>query len=224
MTPRELNEIKSAVAQAAADLLARDSNPDTTAEAMAEELADAMIDSMIDTYEAIMAKSYNLVVVAQFELNDGQRYTAAVGPLSTRAKQRARDVGARFAWDYKSRTGSGKYTLVPLIRNPNEAWDEARAGGLEEFSKFLDSVTPGVEATYEAMRFEMPDSVRAKITADWQADPEILRRQYGPACICALPVRDGRNNLGRPYTTGCPRHPKESDGPGIEGGADGDTP
>lgn len=127
MTPGELNKIKSATAKVVADLLAREENADKSAEDIAEDIADAVTESTVTAYEEIQAKAYNLVVVASFKLPDGTVHTAAVGPLSTRAKQRAREVGERFAWDYKSRRGEGKYTLVPLIRNPNEAWDEARA-------------------------------------------------------------------------------------------------
>ena len=66
-TPGELNKIKAAVAEAAAALLARESNEETTAESLAEELADAVVSTVVDTYEEIQAKSYNLVVVAAFE-------------------------------------------------------------------------------------------------------------------------------------------------------------
>lgn len=157
MTPGELGKIRAAVAEAAAALLARESNEETTAEALADELADSMIDAMISTYEEIQAKSYNLVVVASFKLPDSGVHTAAVGPLSTRAKQRARDLGERFAWDYKSRTGSGKYTLVPLIRNPGEAWDEARAHEVK-----------GIAALNQLSRSAL------------SLDP------FGPACVCGL--------------------------------------
>jgi hypothetical protein len=158
MTPGELNKIKSAVAKAAADLLARNSNEETTAESLAEELADMVAETVVEAYEEIQAKSYNLVVVAQFELNGNHRYTAAVGPLSTRAQQRARDVGERFAWDYKTRKGTGRYTLMPLIRNPSEAWDEARA--LEAHTlEYIEARTD-----------------RGSLSSD----------PFGPACTCGL--------------------------------------
>lgn len=214
MTPSELNKIKAAVAEAAADLLAREGNESLTAETLAEELAESMIDSMVDTYEAIQAKSYNLVIVSSFKLPDGTVHTAAVGPLSTRAKQRARDVGERFAWDYKTRTGQGKYTLVPLIRNPNEAWDEARMNSLVEYEHHLSSVVPGSgEPTYEPMKLGLPDEVRSRITADWQADPDVLTRKYGPHCLCGRYTFVSTTNQGDPVTKGCPRHPERgSDG------------
>lgn len=210
MTPSELNKIKSAVAQAAAGLLARDSNAETTAESLAEELADSVVEAMITKYEEIQAKSYNLVIVSSFRLPDGDVHTAAVGPLSTRAKQRARDVGERFAWDYKSRRGEGRYTLVPLVRNPSEAWDEARRAGLDEYVSTLGSITKGTEPTYEPMRLDLDEAVRGRITADWQMDPEILRRKSGPACVCGL---DRTGELV------CPRHPEERRGDGPSAGS-----
>lgn len=182
MTPSELNKIKAATASAVAALLARESNEDSTAESLAEEIAEAMIESMIDTYEAIQAKSYNLVVVASFALPEGDTYTAAVGPLSTRAKQRARDVGARFAWDYKTRTGSGRFSVLPLIRDPSEAWDEARAAAADLVS---DSIPTG---------------------------PVLSANPFGPACICGLPEHPRYNSLGDLADLVCPLHPEESNG------------
>lgn len=207
-TPSELNKIKAAVADAAAALLARDTNADLTAEELAEELAESMIDSMVETYEAIQAKSYNLVVVASFKEPDGHVHTAAVGPLSTRAQQRARDVGERFAWDYKTRKGTGRYTLVPLVRNPNEAWDTARAQGLVEFEHHLLSVIPGETPGYEPMRFDLTEPERARISAEaqWQMDPGLLAR-LGPGCTCGLDTSLLKEQ-GKYFL--CPRHPEEN--------------
>lgn len=203
-----MNKIRAAVAEAAAALLARESNEESTAESLAEELAETVVDAMVETYEAIQARSYNLVVVASFQEPGGNVFTAAVGPLSTRAQQRARDMGERFAWDYKTRQGTGRFTLVPLVRNANEAWDEARRASLAEFEHTLGSVTPGVETSYEPMRFELSDEVRARIRAQWQMDPGILVRKYGPACLCGLPDHPRYNGLGDPADMTCPLHPE----------------
>jgi len=121
-----MNKVRSAVAKAAADLFAQDGNENKSAEELAEELADAMIESMVTTYEEIQAKSYNLIVLGHFRLDEDKSYVAAVGPLSTRAIARARGVGEHFAWDYKTRRGTGKFVSVPLIRDPNAAWDHLR--------------------------------------------------------------------------------------------------
>lgn len=193
------------MAKAAADLLSREDNAETTAESLADEIAEAMIETMVSAYEEIQAKSYNLIVVAQFEL-DGKRYTSAVGPLSTRATQRARDVGARFAWDYKSRKGSGRYTLVPLIRNPNDAWDDARLSQLIEYEGHMGSATPGIVASYEPMRFDLSAETRARIEASLK---EAVENTTEPACSCGLDTTlieaQGKYAL-------CPRHPEGQEG------------
>ena len=208
MTPSELKKIKSAVAAAAADLFARDTNADTDAETMAEELAEAMTEAMVSMYEEIQAKSYNLVLVARFQIGDEAPHLAAVGPLSTRAKQRARDVGERFAWDYKTRTGHGQYALVPLVRSPNEAWDAARK---KQEGKKGVSVTPGEGPSYEAMRFDLTEEQRAAICADWDIDPKILEEKFGPACRCGKRRTAWRAEGGGVDDGTCPKHPEGRD-------------
>lgn len=158
MTPGELNKIKSAVAKAAADLLARETNAESTAESVAEELAETVTEAMVLAYDEIQAKSYNTVVVGHFRLESDQSYAAAVGPLSTRAHMRAKAMGERFAWDYKSRRGTGKYVVLPLIRDPNDAWDHLRAEQVPP-----PDVREGLQRAYSL-----------------SLDP------FGPTCICGL--------------------------------------
>lgn len=209
MTPGELKKIADQVAE----LLARESNSGLSAEELAAEVAEAIIEG----YEATQAKSYNLIVLAHFAPGDGSHYVAAVGPLSTRAVQRARGIGERFAWDYKTRRGTGKFTLVPLVRDPAQAWDAARNADLEEYEHHLSSVVPSSgEPSYEPMRLELPQATRARITADWQADPEVLSRKYGPHCLCGRYTFPKVSSLGHPVTPGCPLH-REGEGNGQEG-------
>lgn len=210
-TPGELNKIAAAVA----DLLAREGNDALTAEELAAEIAE----TAVAVYEELQTKSYNLVVLGHFTLDGDSSYLAAVGPLSTRARQRARGVGEHFAWDYKTRTGTGKFMLVPLIRNPNEAWDEARQEALTEYEHHLSSITPEIgEPSYEPMRLGLSDEVRSRITADWQMDPETLARKFGPHCLCGRYPFAKTTHLGDPVTPGCPRHPEgrpgDRQGPG----------
>lgn len=209
MTPGELNKLTKIVA----DLLARDSNTELTAEEVASEVTSAIVEA----YEEIQAKNYNLIVLGHFTPGDGSHHVAAVGPLSTRAVQRARGIGERFAWDYKTRKGTGRFVLVPLVRNPNEAWDTARLGELGEFEKHLESVSGSDdEPTYEAMRFDIPALRRSEIVATWQQDPDILSKKYAPGCTCGLSERyitgnKGYSKHGVP-TMECPRHPEGRDG------------
>lgn len=113
----------SAAIKAVASVLGDPGNAELSAEEVAERA--------IAAYEAVQAKTHNMIVLGHFRLSETESYVAAVGPLSTRAQAAARGVGERFAWDYKTRKGTGKYVLVPLIRNPNEAWDEARSMQVE---------------------------------------------------------------------------------------------
>jgi hypothetical protein len=122
-----MGKIRKAVAEAAANLLAREGNESLSAEDLAEELAREVTETVVSAYEEIQSKAYNLIILGHFRISETESFAAAVGPLSTRAPMRARGMGERFAWDYKTRKGTGKYVLVPLVRNPNEAWDEVRA-------------------------------------------------------------------------------------------------
>lgn len=170
--------------KAVATVLGSEENESLTAEEVAERA--------IEAYEAEHAKSHNLIVLGHFRLSENESYVAAVGPLSTRATARAREVGERFAWDYKTRRGTGQFVLVPLVRNPNEAWDDARLSQLIEYEGHLGSVTPGVEPGYEPMRFDLSDAARARIEASLK---EEVVNTTGPACTCGLTGE-----------IGCPRH------------------
>jgi len=200
VTPGELSRIAKAVA----DLLAREGNEETTAEDLAMEVTEQVISS----YEEIQAKAYNLIVLGHFRLDDDTSYVAAVGPLSSRAKARAKEVGERFAWDYKTRKGTGQFVLVPLVRNPAEAWDDVRLSQLVEYEGGMGSITPGTEPSYEPMRFDLPEEVRARIAAMPDADEPYYATgdpyRMGLTCVCGLiEVREGRVT--------CPRHPEGRD-------------
>lgn len=156
--------------KAVAKVLSDPQNAELTAEEVAEKA--------IEAYEEAQASTHNLIVLGHFRLEDDRSYVAAVGPLSTRAVMRAKEVGERFAWDYKTRKGTGKYTLVPLIRDPNRAWDDVRA----------DQVR-AVAAT---------SALRGALSLD----------PYAPGCICGLPSHPRYNSLGDLADMVCPRHPE----------------
>lgn len=104
--------------KAVATILSDPQNAELTAEEVAEKA--------IEVLDELRSKTDNLIVLGHFRINEDESYVAAVGPLSTRATARARGVGEHFAWDYKTRKGTGKFVLVPLIRDPREAWDHLR--------------------------------------------------------------------------------------------------
>jgi len=173
-------------------------------------------DKAIAAYEEQRSKTHNLVVVGHFQLEDHTSHMAAVGPLSTRAEARAREVGEHFAWDYKSRRGTGKYFLVPLIRNPNDAWDEARKKPAAQL-KAGKSVTEGVDPSYVAMRFDLTQDQLESISADWGIDEEILARKFGPACRCGRRREVWTAEGGGSDDGTCPRHPEGRADDGPEG-------
>ena len=201
MTPGEHAKISKAVAE----LLSRESNTDLTAEELSEEITS----TVVEIYEEIQAKAYNLIVLGHFRLSETESYVAAVGPLSTRATARAREVGERFAWDYKTRRGTGKFTLVPLVRNPAEAWDAARTAQLLEYEGHMGSVTPGIEPTYEPMRFDLPDDVRLRIATEVEPQPYYATGgepyEKGLTCACGIESVRGGAHV-------CPRHPEGREG------------
>lgn len=137
--------------KAVAKVLGSDENGELSAEEVAERA--------IEAYEEEHSKSHNLIVLGHFRLNETESYVAAVGPLSTRAPARAREVGERFAWDYKTRRGTGKFTLVPLLRDPKTAWDSVRP----------KAAVPAGE-----------------VREAFIASPSLSRDPFGPTCICGL--------------------------------------
>lgn len=157
-TPGELKKITKLVA----DLLARESNAELTAEEVAAEVSEAAITA----YEEMRAKSHNLIVLGHFRLDGDRSFVAAVGPLSTRAATAAREIGERFAWDWRTKRGTGKFVRVPLIRDPHAAWDAARgATPLETEQLDLGG------ALEDALSLNMSDE---------------LTLRYGPTCTCGL--------------------------------------
>lgn len=123
------------ISKLVADLLSRPSNSERTAEELADEIAEMAISS----YEEMRAKTHNMIVLGHFRLDDDDTsYVAAVGPLSTKAVASARAIGERFAWDWRTKRGHGRYVLVPLVRDPNAAWDAARAEQVRAITDHLD--------------------------------------------------------------------------------------
>lgn len=129
-TPGEIRKISKTVA----DLLSRDSNTELTSEELAAEVSEAAI----SLYEEMRSKTHNMIVLGHFRLEDDSSFVAAVGPVSTRAPAAARSIGEKFAWDWRTKRGTGHYVLVPLVRDPNEAWDTARSEQVRSITDHLD--------------------------------------------------------------------------------------
>lgn len=196
-TPGELKRIAKVVA----DLLARSENSELTAEELAAEVSEAAI----STFEEIRANTHNMIILGHFRLDGDQSFVAAVGPLSTRASVAAREIGERFAWDWRTKRGTGKFVRVPLIRDPRAAWDAARGA------------TP-IDTEHLEIGAALEDALSINVQ-------DQLSRRYGPTCICGLPDHPRYNSLGDAATMVCPLHPErthegEQQGAGRADGGD----
>lgn len=170
--------------KAVAQVLSNPQNSDLTAEEVAEKA--------IEAYEAQRAKTHNLIVLGHFRLDNDTSFVSAVGPLSSRAVTAARDMGERFAWDWRTKRGTGKFVRVPLIRDPHAAWDAARAATDVETEQLVIG-----EALEDALSIQMDDQLTAR---------------YGPTCICGLPDRPRYNSLGHLASIACQLHPEGTHG------------
>lgn len=177
-----------------ATVLADPENADLTAEEVAEKVISAL--------DAKRAATHNLIVVGRFGFPDSPQFEAALGPLSTRAKTAARQLGEGFAWDYKTKIGNGRYKLLPILRHPRAAWDFVRTK-MEE-----STPTPGRENPHLPLERDVQLAISEAMA--WVPDPALLH-SLQPACSCASPLErfPNRTSAGDLVTANvCPRHPE----------------
>lgn len=109
-----------------------------------EEVADLLIEAL----DKERAASRRLAVVGQIQYRPQEpTHTVVLGPFSaplaltdherfTRAVERpcraAREAGEHLAWDYKTKTGAGRFMLAPAFMKPRDAWDFWRGEGPAE--------------------------------------------------------------------------------------------
>lgn len=176
------------------------SNPEND-ELSAEEVAERVISAL----DAARAATHNLIVVGRFSFDGVETFEAALGPLSTRAPAAARALGERFAWDYKTRLGSGMYQFLPLLRTPAAAWDHARARARK------DEKPVGREDPHMPLEQDVQHAVSEAMA--WRHDPDDLDF-WAPACVCSL-KNQARSGTGDQFQTEeptplarCFRHPE----------------
>lgn len=181
---------------AVADILADERNDDLFADQIAELIIAAL--------EDVQAKTNNLIIVGRFSFDGVSAYEAALGPFRTRAVAAARAVGERFAWDYKTRMGSGKYQFLPLHRTPQAAWDHVRER--EGYAK----VKYGREDPHMPLATDVQHAVSEAMR--WRHDPDDLSF-WGPGCTCGLRNQARAGSGGQflteepPLFASCLRHP-----------------
>lgn len=87
-------------------------------------VAKLVAKAALDAAEATRNKNAKFGAVAQINLPDGELNHFLVGPFSTELK--ARTAAEGFAWDPKSKTGRGRFMVIPIVNKPADAWDAIR--------------------------------------------------------------------------------------------------
>ncbi len=132
------------------------------------DLSDLYADceEIIELVEEHQASTRRLLVVGQIQYDGSSEvYTVALGPYGARgvlsddekfhkaaeASTAVHEAGGRLAWDTKTRTGKGRYMVVPLFRTPVDAWNFYRSSS--DVSE--DELTGQIEVALEGDPYEI---------------------------------------------------------------------
>lgn len=132
MKKREIDAVATALA-----------DPENT-ERTAEEVAAAAIQALDD----VRSRTHRLAVVGQIQYGpQDETHTVILGPFSSpllldspekleavlgRPCTDAREPARGLAWDPKSKTGRGRFMLVPMFSKPADAWNFYRGDTVAE--------------------------------------------------------------------------------------------
>ena len=170
-----------------------------------DEVPDIELAEMIlDLVDEERGKKKRILVVGQIQY-EGQEhpYTVALGPYSTAGKldtleqwqarseahTPSRAEGGKLAWDTSTKTGKGRFMIVPLLRTARDAWDFFRGTPLEETGEALEAAEARVPEWSIRGATESPD--------------------VGPPCVCGLREESWPAQVnGVRVVPGCARHPK----------------
>jgi len=162
---------------------------------------DEVAAAMLEIIDEERGKKKRILVVGQIQY-EGQEslHTVALGPYSTAGKldtlenwqarseahTASRAEGGKLAWDTSTKTGRGRFMIVPLLRTARDAWDFFRGTAQEDAGEIL-----------EQAEAEWTNSIRGT-TAD-----------VGPVCVCGLRESSWPTHVnGIRVAPGCERHPK----------------
>lgn len=161
----------------------------------AEEVADLAIQAL----DAVRSRTHRLAVVGQIQFEAPETHIVVLGPFSARGLldtqekfaraaeggSAARTAGEGIAWDSKTGTGRGRFTLAPAFRAPRDAWNFFR-------------------------RPEVIDPRFARITETiqrWEAGRWAGEASDGPACTCGMLRHPVTTSMGTLSDAGpCQRH------------------
>jgi hypothetical protein len=165
-----------------------------------DEMPDIeLAELLLETIDEERGKKKRILVVGQIQYEGQERpYTVALGPYSTAGKldtsenwqarseghTASRTEGGKLAWDTSTKTGKGRFMIVPLLRTARDAWDFFRGVPQEE----------AIPEALECAEQEWETSIRG---------PGV---DVGPVCICGLREASGHSSvMGIPVKRGCPR-------------------
>jgi hypothetical protein len=160
------------------------------------ELAELLLD-LVDEERG---KKKRILVVGQIQYAGQEAaHTVALGPYSTagrldtleqwqarsEAHTASRVEGGKLAWDTSTKTGRGRFMIVPLLKSARDAWDFFRGTPLEEIGEVLEE---------------------AQSIADWSIRGAPESPDVGPPCTCGLREASGHSSvLGVSVQRGCQR-------------------
>jgi len=144
-----------------------------------DEMPDIeLAELLLETIDEERGKKKRILVVGQIQYAGQEHpYTVALGPYSTAGKldtkenwdirswahTASRAEGGKLAWDTSTKTGKGRFMIVPLLRTARDAWDFFRGAPEEEICETVEKA-------------ESEWSIRGL-----PSDPDT-----GPPCICGL--------------------------------------
>lgn len=140
---------------------------------------DELAASLLEIIDEERGKKKRILVVGQIQYAGQEAiHTVALGPYSTvgnldtyenwqarsEAHTASRTEGGKLAWDTSTKTGQGRFMIVPLLRTARDAWDFFRGTLREEEGEILEAAEASIPEWSIRGATESPD--------------------VGPACIC----------------------------------------
>lgn len=108
---------------------------------------------VLNEIDALREKSQKYVAVGSIGF-DKDRHLFGVGPFTTELQ--AERGGEAFAWDPKTKTGAGRYWVVPLVGKGRDAWDLVRPAVVSRNEMIADRVREYIAAQKEGRSYVDP--------------------------------------------------------------------
>lgn len=116
---------------------------------------------VLEAAESAREKSAKFSAIGQFSLPDGSLNHIVIAPFSTELQ--ARKAGEGLQYDPKTKTGSGRFMVVPLVNDHRQAWDLIRPPAVDPHEWITQSIErqragqsdpPNLDGLYKASYWE----------------------------------------------------------------------